>query len=128
MVLEHFQSLADDLIEDWGSDIVFTPQTQSDTRGGYAGSETDNTTDRITTKGITVNLLSRAFELANLGNVEDGTALVAVPAKTNIVSGTEYVVTWAGQTHNLDTISVRGNYENITYNGAFKVVTLKKQI
>ena len=128
MVLEHFQDLVSDLIDDWGSDIIFTPKTHSDTYGGYSGSESNNTTDRITTKGLPVNLLSRSFALESFGNVEEGTSFVAIPAETDLESGTDYDVSWNGQTYELDKISKRGNFENITYNNAFKVVTLKKQI
>lgn len=120
--------MVSDLIESWGTDIVFTPITHTNTYGGYSGSEANNTTDRITTKAFPVNMLVRNFDMQKFANVEDGTSLVGIKAETQLVSGTDYNVSWNGQTFNLDGISQRGNFENITYSSAFKVVTLKKQV
>jgi hypothetical protein len=128
MVLEHFQSLADDLIEDWGSDIIFTPKTHTDTYGGYTGTETNDTDDRIYTKAVPASLFSRVYNMRPFGNVENGTSYIIVKSEVIFESGVDYDVLWNSGTYTFDSKQELGHFENIDLGNAFQVVTLKKQV
>jgi len=124
-IISNFKEQVNNIIDDFGSDITFTPISKSSTYGGYAGSESESTANAITTKAIPSTLISRQWVYQKFGDAEEGTSRVIIKEEVSLTSGTEYKVTWKGLSWDLLSIQDRGHIQN---DSAFKVVTLKKQI